>query len=363
MRVDDWTVSVGLRLDQRGPVVLREPVTEADLIDPLSEVWLEGVLRKGRAHVELAALRSRLAPVFSKSGATCTGYTLEVEDPEGHTGKREFTIHSLDNVAARGAQRLVHRGEMREGDLFYFVMLADRGRGKPSPAPTGIPALIGETTTRPVETLETPLAPLLRTGRIVGPPPLGVFKVLYTESALTRAETLARKGADSDPPVETGGVLIGSLARCSETGDLFVLVLDVIEATGADEKRFSLYYSGETWARIQAVLRAMQSQPATRTWRIVGQTHGHNFLPDGGAPPCEACAHLPVCGRSSVFVSEQDINWSRAVFPRQPWHLSHIFGLNARQEKVHGLFGLRDGRLLERGFHVVPDFPLETRGE
>ena len=158
-------------------------------------------------------------------------------------------------------------------------------------------------------------------------------------------------------------MLVGSLARCPDSGDLFVLVLEVLEAVGAEEKQFSLYYSSETWGRIQAVMNAMQSQPATRTWRIVGVVHGHNFLPDNGEPPCEACPQLPVCGRSSVFVSEDDIAWSRAVFRRQPWHLSHIFGLNARREPVHGLFGLRDGRVLERGFHVIPEFSFEAQGD
>ena len=92
---------------------------------------------------------------------------------------------------------------------------------------------------------------------------------------------------------------------------------------------------------------------------MVGQCHGHNFIPGGGAPPCEVCPRLPVCGRSSVFVSADDVTWARSVFRRQPWHVSHIFGLNARQEKVQGLFGLRDGRLLERGFHVIPEFDRE----
>ena len=106
-------------------------------------------------------------------------------------------------------------------------------------------------------------------------------------------------------------------------------------------------------------MKAMESQPATRTYRLVGQCHGHNFLPANGAPPCEVCPRLAVCGRSSVFVSTDDVSWARAVFRRQPWHLSHIFGLNARRENVHGLFGLRDGRLLERGFYVVPEFDVE----
>ena len=57
-----------------------------------------------------------------------------------------------------------------------------------------------------------------------------------------------------------------------------------------------------------------------------------------------------------MFVSAGDQTWSRAVFARQPWKLCQIFGWNARRERVEGLFGLRDGRLLERGYYVIPDF-------
>jgi len=365
---DAWTVRVGLRLEKGGPVVHREPVTEDDLVDPMSECWLEGVLRKGRPHVELEALRSQVVPLFSESGATCLGYTLEVEDPEGHTGRRDFTIHSLEGVAARGAQRLIARGDMHQGDLYYFEMVADRDRAasasngnRAAPSNDG-PPLAGRSTTRPIAPLEVPIFPLLQRSRHVGPQDADAFKVFYTEDALARVEVLARKGADVEPAVETGGVLVGSLACCPQSGDLFVLVLDVLEASGADQREFSLYYFSETWARIQTVMRAMQSQEATRTYRIVGQTHGHNFLPDGGAPPCAVCPQLPVCGRTSVFVSTDDVNWARAVFRGQPWHLSHIFGLNARRDRVQGLFGLRDGRLLERGFHVIPDFEFLTDG-
>lgn len=360
---DAWTVSVGLRLEQGGPLVHHEPVTDDDLIDPMSECWLECVLRKGRLHVELDALRSQVVPLFRKGGTTCLGYTLEVEDSEGHSGHREFTIHSLEGVAARGARRLIARGEMRQGDRYFFEIDATRDNGEHKVPADDVLTLEGHTTTSPIVPLEIPISPLLERSRHVGPPDPNAFKVFYTEDALARVEELARRGGAVEPAVETGGVLVGSLARCPISADLFVLVLDVLEASGADQKEFSLYYSSDTWGRIQTVMRAMQSQAETRTFRIVGQTHGHNFLPDGGAPPCAACLQLDVCGRSSVFVSTDDVNWARAVFRRQPWQLSHIFGLNARRDKVQGLFGLRDGRLLERGFHVIPDFDLQTLGD
>lgn len=353
-----WTLRVAIRLERGAPTLLRETVTPADLLDPLAECWLEGVLRKGGAHIGLEALQQQVVPLFAEGGTTCLGYALEVTGPEGRTGRREYTIHSLKAVAERGMRRLVARGDMREGDLYYYELQAERSpAGAAEPRGDGSP-LEGSATTRSIAVLDLPLAPLVERSRSVGSHDADTFTVFYAEDALERAEALSRRGAEADPPVETGGVLIGSLARCPASGEFFALVLDVIEAADAEQREFSLSYSGRTWGRIQAVMRAMQSRPATRTRRILGQCHGHNFLPAKGAPPCEVCPHVAVCGRTSVFVSADDFNWARAVFRRQPWHLSHVFGLNARREKVDGLFGLRDGRLLERGFHVIP--PIDT---
>lgn len=350
------TVGIALRLKRHGPEVLREDVTDADLFEPLAEVWREEWLRRGRSHVEIGCLRPRLVPLPPARGTACVGYRLEATDPEGHAVSREFTILSLEAVASRGARRLVARGDLREGDTYYYDLAADPGGTSFVSAAADSPGLAASAKTRPVEALSVRLGPLLDRARTIGPQDASTFPVLYTEDVLSRAESLCRRGAEARPPVETGGVLVGSLARCPDTGEAFLLVLDVIEATDARQEQFSLYYSARTWGRIQAVMRAMESRPATRTRRIVGQCHGHNFLPGGGAAPCPACPHLAVCGRTSVFVSPQDADWARAVFRRQPWHVSHIFGLNARAERVHGLFGLLDGRLLERGFHVISDF-------
>ena len=46
----------------------------------------------------------------------------------------------------------------------------------------------------------------------------------------------------------------------------------------------------------------------------------------------------------------------RAVFEHQTWAACHIFGLTAREDLVNGLFSLHDGRLLDRHFHLLPDF-------
>ena len=68
------------------------------------------------------------------------------------------------------------------------------------------------------------------------------------------------------------------------------------------------------------------------------------------------CATAKVCSRTSVFVSVDDRTWTQAVFAGAPYALCHIFGLNARHDKVHGLYSLYENRLTERGFYIIPDF-------
>ena len=101
-------------------------------------------------------------------------------------------------------------------------------------------------------------------------------------------------------------------------------------------------------------------QPAVR---LLGQCHGHNFLPNGKT--CEHCLQRPYCSLNNVFVSVDDQNWSRAVFCRQPWQLCHIFGLSARGDQLDSLHTLQNGRLSARGYFTLPSFdptqwPTET---
>jgi hypothetical protein len=180
----------------------------------------------------------------------------------------------------------------------------------------------------------------------------------YTEAALAKAERAARRGASCDRPVETGGVLLGTLCTCPDSGEFFAVATDLLPLSGAREEGYSLTYSGETWRRIQTVVRARQSEPATQTQRIVGQCHGHNFPPHFGTKRCEECDKRADCALRSDFVSADDLLWSRSVFARQPWACCHIFGQDARDGRVDTNYGFRDGRLAPRGFHRIPDFGL-----
>jgi hypothetical protein len=354
----DWSLSAVIRIDEDGPEITRESVTDADLADIKSEAWMEQCLRRGHPEISLEELRIDLVPIFKKgAGNKLAGLALYVYLPENEEPLRsEFTIHALQQAGERGAERLQRSGTLKFGDNYYYEIQAKPRPGTVATASTAEELFTVTAKHPPLAYATVALPPLLAKAKTIGTIDDRMNHVFYTEDAWAKAERFARKGGDRSPPVETGAALIGYLCSCPESGEFFTVVVDALEAVDAEQTKFSLNYSDKSWSRIQTVVRARQSQPATRAQRMVGQCHGHNFLPAEGAPPCEMCSKVAVCTRTSVFVSSDDRDWSRAVFARQPWQLCHIFGLNARSEKVHALYGLRDGRLQERGFHIIPDF-------
>jgi hypothetical protein len=352
-----WSLTAVIRLDEHGPEIAREPVTDADLVEIRSEAWLEGVLRKGHPEIGLDAADIELVPIFKKStGGKMAGVALYVNLPEDEPQRCEFTIQAIGQPAERAALRLQLKGTLKLGDNYYYEITASRRPATVAAASTAEEPFTVTSKNPPLQYVTAPLPPLLAQAKTIGDVNDRMCHVFYTAEALSRAEKFARKGGLQNPPVETGDVLIGYLCSCPESGEFFVIVVDALEVQDAEQTKFSLNYSGKSWGRIQTIIRARQAQPATKAQRMVGQAHGHNFLPAEGAPPCEMCSKVAVCTRTSVFVSSDDRDWSRAVFARQPWQLCHIFGLNARKEEVHALYGVRDGRLQERGFHVIPGF-------
>lgn len=353
------SLAVVLRLELNGESLARERVRPADLADAVSEAWRDGCLRRGQPRVPLAELPVRLVPSFKEgSNRRCTGFELEVTDPRGGSARRAFTIHSLGHVAERAAARLRTAGTLRPGQTYLYEVELDRN-GAPATTPASMDAQFDfQIKHAPLVFLNRPLRPLLEKARAVDVVEDDHFPVFYTEAALARAEIASRLGGDAVPAVETGGILAGSLCACADSGEFFCVVTDVLEVREAEQTEFSLSYSSRSWTRIQRIMQARQAAEPHRAIRILGQAHGHNYLPNGGKT-CEGCLQRPTCSLNNVFVSPDDQTWTRAVFAHQPWQLCHIFGLTARGDKVHSLFGLRDGRLQARGFFTIPDFNSE----
>jgi hypothetical protein len=346
-----------LRLDSPGAILAREPVGRDDLAAHVAEAWRESCLRKGRADVPLNDADLWLRPLLKPGQKiACAGFALETRLGNSTPSSTTFTSRSLDPVARRAAQRLLKMGRLKDGQSYSYEI-----HFQPAARPLladDADEIDFETTDRSptLSWLEAPLRPLLDQASPRNVMDEEAFHVFFTASAFARSEQFARKGARASPPVETGAALAGVLCSCPDTGDLFVVVTDAYEVMAAEEKAYSIELSHESWRRILNTIKAREARcPALR---LLGQAHGHNFLPAGGQM-CEACPTRPVCDLTNVFASEDDGNWTRAHFGGQPWAVCAIFGLSARADRLHEVFTQHNARLRRRGYFVIPDFKPE----
>jgi hypothetical protein len=289
------------------------------------------------------------------SHTRCDGFQVEVSLPGRAARSHPFSIHSLRHVAERAVAPLLKAEVLKPGQQYYYEVILGRSAaaGQPSHSPTGI--LSVRMKTAPLRFLKVSLRDLLAQATPVDLLDDGAYPVFFTHDAFTKAEAVAYKGLAATQPVETGCVLIGSLALCEHSGELCAIIREVIEVQEAEQTQFTLSYSSRSWGLLHTILRARQAAHPADALMLMGQAHLHPFTTTDGKI-CAHCDKLPVCNLSSAFVSPEDRNWHRAVFARQPWALCHIFGLSPRGERVNRLFGLQDGRLQARGYYVLPHF-------
>jgi len=359
-----YRFDVALKLQPEGDPVLHEPIKQADQLDLYSEVWLEQ-MRRGQPGLALGDLLLRTLPVgLRPDRKNCEGLLVEATSPGGETISRRFGLDALAPVALRGAARLLQSGGLQPDQNYYYEIVARReGTADGGPVEPS-PDVGGNFTVRhaPLDYLEHPLPPLLAQADAVGPVQ-GWSPIFYTHDVFLRADRCSRRGASRQPPEESGAVILGTPCSCPETGEFFLVVTDVLELEDAVQSTYTLSLSGRTWGRIQAAVRKRQARPETRTQRIVGQCHGHSFYPCMlQGKDCRGCDKRETCRLTSVFVSEQDQMWTRAVFVRQPWGFCHIFGLDNQGVPVHGQFGFQGGRMVQRGFYLIPEIPASLRG-
>jgi hypothetical protein len=350
-------LTVKLRRGEDGPELASRPLRAGDLVDLRGEIFLDLFARRGMPDVDLEDVWLRVLPRWSSAARRqCDGFTVEAGGPRGQTLTRDYPIFLFSDVATSLAEELVTKGQLGATDIYYWHIAADADRPR---AIEPVAQFSIAASRAPLTYAIHPIDDLVRGAEVCGPLDAHNLPVFYLRNARERAETFARRGAGQHPPVETGAVLVGMLASCPDSGEFYAVVVDALELANPVESKFSLTFSGQTWARAQAVIHARQAQqPALR---LLGQCHGHNFTPRDGAPPCEACATAKVCGRSSVFASTSDVNWTRCALSGQAYALCHIFGLNARKEEVGELFTFRDNQLQPRGYYVVDHFAAATR--
>ena len=350
-------VAVAIRASADGPVLAREPVLPADLADVSAEVWLHSCLRRGFPDVPLAALPLRMLP--RKDGATSDeSFDLEARLPDGQRPRQTFSVRSLSHVARRALPGLLASGALPK-DAKCVYELAMNGAPSVRRAPAAAAASTAASVSvraMPLAFVRRPLALLRARAREIGAASPEDLPVFFSESALTRALESAAGGIGAESPVEAGGVWLGSLGWCEDVREFYAVVTDALEVQEPEQTQFSLTFSSQDWAQVNAILKARQTAEPGEHLRLLGQFHAHPFRPmDGVEGGCAQCPKQSSCDLHSAYMSPDDQVWMRAHYRRQPWALSLIVGLTPRRTVVTRLFGLRDGRWQPRNFHVLPD--------
>jgi hypothetical protein len=350
----DFTVNLMLQPGSR--TIHCEPVLPADLIEIYSEVWLNNYLRKGHPEIRFNDLEYRLFPELSNgSRQRCSRIVVESKQSDGSIVQCPNGVDIFRTVAERGAKKLLETQTLIFGQPYFYDVAAGERPLEKTANGSSLHAHgnISKISYKPLEYREASISALIENATAVGPVNSSV-PIFFNKQVYIKAEQFSRKGARYNPPVESGAVVLGWLGACPQTGEFYVVAAEVVELSDTLQNKISLTYTDKTWANIQTVLKDRQSTPAGRADRIIGQSHGHNFLPCFGKKDCHHCEDQKECSATSVFVSDDDLLWSRCVFSRQPWAFCQIFGLDARGAPVQQMYGFKQGRLVKRGFYIIP---------
>lgn len=366
-RAGETGLAIQVRGDREGPVLATSPVQVADLSEAQHELWWRSCVRRGMPDVSERDLEFSLQAVprtggSALDGTLCRGFVLATRDGDGVEASLTCAMTALQPIAQRAAEDLQRRGLLGQDSTFYYELVLDGpDRGVAPLTPPGGWAGVtdrggGQVLSRSqsLHLTDLSLAALMQRSTAHGTAETGDHELFWTQGARERAERIARLGEVHEPAVETGGVLLGYLGYCSEARDAFVVVVDALEAKDAEQREFSLSFSGKTWQRLQTVVRARAADLPGLC--ILGQMHGHPFSP---GEPCAACPGTEDCPKQTAYLSEHDRRWTRAVFNAQPWQVSQMYGVDAKGTPTSNTFGLVGGRLERRGYRLIAEEDLE----
>ena len=348
-----------------GRVLVREPVSLADLTFARDETWIHG-LRTGTLGWNLHDLSMSVIPGKKDPSGRLLSYYVELGEGE-RTVRRKFSILSLSSVALRARKRLGEQDSGEDDREFKFnlrQLQADSHHGSIFDSRAGETASrrrVGTHSTRIAEIPDYESASLieyLRESEILQSPSFpvdedqDVVHVFLTREVWDQTDALARRGGDK----ESAAMWTGRLMKDGESPEIFMKIDSCIPAELATEKKYSVTFSGSTWAHLEARLAVRRKRLKRPAERFLGSVHGHNFQvsPDAeGNTQCAACSQAKICGRTTAFLSQDDEMWHRSVFLKQPWATLLVYGWNARGEKDFKLYGLKDGRLQPRSLRLL----------
>ena len=366
----DCRLAVDLMAKGDDRLLAREPVSATDLGPMRDETWLNG-LRAGHLGWNRHELTVTVQPGPSSEDRGDRLLNFDLELRQGERGfLQTFSMLSLAFVAERAKNRLKSQGAL-EGQECQFVLRAleaEAVQAGSSASQPGSHLSKRAVVTRRAKTAE----PICETGSLsrhlhksdlLQSPSLepkagdegemGPY-IFVPPDVWTETDQSARRGGE----VESAALWTGRLMKDEESPEIFLLVDACLPAEHAEQEKYSVRFSGETWSHIEGRLETRRKRLGRPAERILGSVHGHNFpvaADENGQKRCALCYQAKVCGRTNALISRDDEQWHRSVFSGQPWATLLIFGWNARDEEDWKLYGLKEGRLQPRTIRLLRD--------
>ncbi len=351
----------------------RVPVSMSDLTYLRDETWLAG-MRAGQLPPDLSSLKLAVHTSAKVDRDRLAGFWLELASAPA-SFRKQFSVKSLDRLAQTEVLRLVREGLLEIDEPYEYFLTTGHGESTPSE-----PAEIVESHEErseaftcknrsetllieelPLEDFVTHSEPLYRGGKPSDDDEAGESRlpVFVASQVWEEGRELARRGGER----ESAAVWTGRLCRDTRSPEMFLLLDACLEAEHAEEEKFSVTFSDQTWGGVRQRLQTRRRRLNRPQEIIVGSVHGHNFQPEAdshGNRACEACHLLDHCTRTTAVASSDDHLWHRCVFAGQPWAVLLVWGWNARDEEDWRLYGLQNGGLRPRGLRVLKNQPPGT---
>jgi hypothetical protein len=168
--------------------------------------------------------------------------------------------------------------------------------------------------------------------------------VFVSRSVLDEAAKLthAKEGT------ETGGILIGTLGRDTNAGEILAEITAQIPAEHTSGSHVKLTFTPETWAAADAALRLRR-----RGEIYLGYWHSHPVRAWCKARACTPEAQK-TCYLAKDFFSPDDEAVMRAAFPRA-YSIAMVANDTAFTDLTFSMFGNREGITQPRGFYVLEE--------
>ena len=329
-------------------LLAREQVSEADLGPMRDEIWLNG-LRAGCLGWNRHELTVRVLPGNrSDRGDRLLDFRLKLRQGE-RMFLQKFPMFSLASVAERAKNRLQSQGALEAQECQFVLRALETDPVEAGSSErklrnrNGKRAVVArcEKTAEPIwetaslsrhldnsDLLQSPsLEPKEGDEDEMGPC-IFVPPDVWAETHLS-----ARRGGE----VESAALWTGRLMKDGESPEIFLVVDACLPAEHAEEEKYSVHFSGDTWSHIEGRLETRRKRLGRPGERFLGSVHGHNFpvpADENGQKRCAVCYEAKVCGRTNALISTDDEQWHRSVFSGQPWATLLIFGWNARDEET-----------------------------